>query len=274
PDPTDPTYNNGGNAHGSGSSGGTASASDGNVSVDISFDGVHNRLDAVNDNLAGTNERIETTNNLLNDFSNRHDQNSKKTRDAIGDLNSDLGKKLDSNGKQISDALGGLGDKLDDISDGSNTTASDSGCGVSDFSCDGNSYECYVARTNWKNKCLMSSLTGDPLVPHEGVPIESSQQVSESGDALINDLKGYSSQHLDPDKLSNGDVLITDSLDKFNESNGLSFDEKCPAPNVVDTGMGVFTIDYTPFCDLALYVRAMLMLFASIGSILMISKFS
>jgi len=247
-----PTYTNGGNNTGSGSSGGTASTGD--LSVNINFDGVHNRLDALNKNAAATNERIETTNNILNGL----DKNLK-----------DGNSKLDGTLKGIDGTLKGIDGKLGELANGTKTNANGATC--TSFSCDGNAYECFVARQAWKNNCLIESLTGDDLVPREGVPVDVSQQVSDAGDALISDLKKHS---VDPDKLSNGEIVISDALNEFDESNGLSFDEKCPAPHVVDTGVGIMTIDYTPFCDLALYVRAMLMLFASIGSILMIAKFS
>ena len=280
PDPTDPDtpdsgnrpnpdYDNSGNAHGSGSSGGSASASDGNVSVDISFDGVHNRLDAVNENLAGTNERIETTNDLLTDFANSFDKSTDKSNKALGDINDQLTK----NGKQVSDGLDAANNLLGDIADGSNTDVGENGCDVGSFTCTGNTYECFVARSAWKNNCLISSLTGD-IGTGEGVPVEHSQAVNDSGDALINDLKDYTVNKGNVDKLSNGEIALSDTLSKYNESNGFNFDDRCPSPTQVNYGLGSFELNYQPFCDLALYIRAMLMLTASIGSVLMIAKHS
>jgi len=280
PDPTDPDtpdsgnrpnpdYDNSGNAHGSGSSGGSASASDGNVSVDISFDGVHNRLDAVNDNLAGANERIETTNDLLTDFANSFDKATDKSNKALGDINDQLTK----NGKQVSDGLEAANNVLGDIADGSNTDVGENGCDAGSFTCTGNTYECFVARSAWKNNCLISSLTGD-IGTGEGVPIEHSQSVNDAGDALINDLKKFTVINGNVENLSNGEIILSDTLSKYNESNGFNFDDRCPSPTQVNYGLGSFELNYQPFCDLALYIRAMLMLTASIGSVLMIAKHS
>ncbi|MEZ9417249.1 virulence factor TspB C-terminal domain-related protein, partial [Vibrio sp. 10N.286.49.E1] len=230
---------------------------------------VHNRLDAVNDNLAGANERIETINDLLTDFANSFDKSTDKSNKALGDINDQLTK----NGKQVSDGLDAANNFLGDIADGSNTDVGESGCDVGSFTCTGNTYECFVARSAWKNNCLISSLTSD-INTGEGVPVDTNKSVYDSGDSLINDLKSYTATNGNVEKLSNGEISLSDTLSKYNESNGFNFDDRCPSPTQVNYGLGSFELNYQPFCDLALYIRAMLMLTASIGSVLMIAKHS
>ena len=236
----------GGSGSGSGGSGGSGSGSGGGGSGSGGSGSV---------DLSGVITKINESNRLLNDL--------KTSSDSVGSAIGANGTKLDE-----------LGTKLDKLSEGSKTSVSANNCQSDGFSCSGNAYECFVARSAWKNNCLISSMTSVDEDYSSSVPTDISNRISNSGDALISDLQSYSNHHIDADKLSNGEVAITDALNKFDESNGLSFDEQCPQASVIDTGVGIFTIDYTPFCDLALYIRAMLMLFSSIGSLLMISKFS
>ncbi|WP_019825316.1 virulence factor TspB C-terminal domain-related protein, partial [Vibrio splendidus] len=231
---------NGSGDSGSGSGSGGSGSGSGSDSVSVDLSGVISKLNQI-----------------------------KGSTDSIGTGIDGLGGKLDS----IGTGIGGLGDKLDDIANGSNTDVSGNNCDVNNFSCSGNAYDCFIARQAWDNKCLISSLTGD-IGTGEGVPIEHSQAVNESGNALINDLKDYTSNKGDVSKLSNGEVALSDTLSKYNESNGFNFDDRCPSPTQVNYGLGSFELNYQPFCDLALYIRAMLMLTASIGSVLMIAKHS
>ncbi|MEZ9674743.1 virulence factor TspB C-terminal domain-related protein, partial [Vibrio lentus] len=211
--------------------------------------------------LSGVISKINQSNSLLGGIKN--------STDSIGSEIGKNGVKLDG----IGESLISLGGKLDDMADGSNTNVSGNNCDVNNFSCSGNAYECFIARQAFDNKCLISSLTGD-IGTGEGVPIEHSQAVNDAGDALINDLKDYTANKGNVDKLSNGEIALSDTLSKYNESNGFNFDDRCPSPTQVNYGLGSFELNYQPFCDLALYIRAMLMLTASIGSVLMIAKHS
>ncbi|MCJ8301131.1 virulence factor TspB C-terminal domain-related protein, partial [Shewanella sp.] len=48
----------------------------------------------------------------------------------------------------------------------------------------------------------------------------------------------------------------------------------CPAPYTVDVVITTFTLDLTPFCDLATVIRWFMVAFATVGAGLMIAKYS
>ncbi|QFT09734.1 virulence factor TspB C-terminal domain-related protein [Vibrio sp. THAF190c] len=225
----------GGSGSGGGGSGGGGSGGEGSV------------------DLSGVITKINESNKLLNDL--------KTSSDSVGSAIGANGAKLDE-----------LGTKLDKLAEGSKTSASANNCQPNSFSCSGNAYECFIARQSWDNKCLIKSMTETEIDPT--VETDAKRKITSSGDDLINSLESYNNEKLNPNLLSNGEQVLSDSLSKYDESNGFSFDDGCPSPINVAYGLGSFELNYQPFCDLALYIRAMLMLTASIASFLMIAKHS
>ncbi|MEZ9437495.1 virulence factor TspB C-terminal domain-related protein, partial [Vibrio atlanticus] len=180
--------------------------------------------------------------------------------------------------KGIGDSLTSIDSKLDDLNDGSNTNAGSNGCGNNTFNCSGNDYECYMAKQSYLTACNIQSLAsnnnGNDGDNSGGDGSGAKGAITKSGNDLIGSIRAYNSNNGNPSKLFDGEIALDSTLNKYDESNGFSFDSKCPVPNRVNYGLGTIEISYQPFCELALYIRAMLMLSASIASILMIAKFS
>ncbi|EPQ9996830.1 virulence factor TspB C-terminal domain-related protein [Vibrio vulnificus] len=189
--------------------------------------------------------------------------------DTINAINSQTASLLEGD-KAIGAAIGQLGDDLGtalgDIADGTNTIPG--GSCSNGFVCNGNSYECFIARQQFEQYCLLNT-----TMPAEDIH-QRYTDMSGTMNALGQELADYQVDHGDYTKLIDSEVPIEDALKNINESNGLNFSEGCPVPYTTNVLNARFTINYQPFCDLALYIRAMLMLMASVGSMLMIAKFS
>lgn len=278
-----PGYVKGGDNHGTGDSGGSASVNNGNVSVNIKFDGVHNRLDAVNKNLAATNERIEKSNELITSLSKAMkeadaenaknlkaiDASLKTVDTSINTMNTNLGTKLDNN----KTAIEGLGNKLDgiktgldDLGKGTKTTVTGNDCKKANFQCSGNAYECYMAKQAFETKCRSSSDTS--LGDGDAFRNFLNQKGAELTDSLDKHNQGNK-----PSKLL-GDSTDISKLNAINESNGVNFNAQCPADRVIDYKFGTTSFSYKPMCDFAVSLRALIMLFASIASIMLFVKYS
>ena len=155
------------------------------------------------------------------------------------------------------------GDSDDDSDDETNVTPTACSSGV--FTCSGNAYECFMAEQAFLTRCSSDLTTDEASLVSD---------LNGYGDDLLEGLEEFKNS-VDVDELFEESIALDDTLTTFTESNGgLNFTEGCPSPVFVDYGIGNFTLSYEPFCELALYVRAMIMLTASIGSILMIAKFS
>lgn len=176
---------------------------------------------------------------------------------AINKAGADITGALDS-------GFGDIGNKLNELAAGSKTTPADAGCDTA-FSCSGNAYECYMAKQAFETRCssLEFAETDASGLQTELQPL---------GDAL-NVHMGEFNDSVSVDALKGDTLDVTNTMNTINESNGLNFDAGCPAPKNYDYGLGVFTIDYSPFCDLAVVIRALLMLAASIGSLMLYAKF-
>ncbi len=189
--------------------------------------------------------------------------------DTINAINSQTASLL-AGDKAIGDAIGQLGDDLGtalgDLADGTNTIPG--GSCSNGFVCNGNSYECFIARQQFEQYCLLNTTESADTIAQRYT------DMSGTMNALGQELADYQVDHGDYTKLIDGEIPIEDALKNINESNGLNFSEGCPSPYTTNVLNARFTINYQPFCDLALYIRAMLMLMASVGSMLMIAKFS
>lgn len=202
---------------------------------------------------------------------------------ANSDLYSMVVGEMDAYFDDTQESISALSSQIEAISAASSTiepsnTVASGGCN-SGFSCSGNAYECFLAEQAFETACgidsLAASSNGGTDAEKENAVSQLQAAMNDSGDQLIEDLKNYTATKGSLDGVTNEGVDVSSLLSEYDETNGLDFDEQCPAPHIADLGIaGIMEIDYTPFCDLALYVRAMLMLVASVGSMLMIAKFS
>lgn len=168
---------------------------------------------------------------------------------------------IDSQTEALSNGLGDISDQLGEINDGLTGTVDSDGC--STFNCTGNAASCFVAQTQWRLRCD---------------EIERLSVLSSEGDGLLGDLADFANAAHDENGAFNKVFTDTtgsveEALDTYTTSNGFNFNSGCPQPRTYDLGVvGRITIDYTPFCKLALIFRALLMASAAIGSFLMIAK--
>ena len=168
--------------------------------------------------------------------------------------------------------LSGLVSTLSALNDtlkrGSTTSPSGSSCDSS-FSCSGNAYECFLAKQAFENRC--SNSLKDVLGSDDADSTLTSLNESLQGslDGLSNTLTSTAIAAGDGRQLYSESVDIAPYLSTYNEeSGGLSFDDQCPEPiplNFLLAGVqGVdLELSFEWLCELALYVRAMLMLGAS-----------
>jgi hypothetical protein len=181
------------------------------------------------------------------------DANSNLTDIAVRmrDIEGAIGKSEQS----IVDAIGKIGD-----GSGSDPDAiTENGCET--FVCSTNSPQCYIARKEWESRC---KTIADEL------------SASESVNAATNSLTDFiNSEDSDIKNLDAGTVDIKQFTEHYNSSNGVNFggSDTCPPPYVVDAKITTFTIDLSPFCDLATVIKFFLIAFASVASGLMIVKY-
>lgn len=168
---------------------------------------------------------------------------------------------INSQTETLSNGLGDISDQLGEINDGLTGSVDSDGC--STFNCTGSAASCFVAQTQWRLRC-------DEL--------ERLSVLSSEGDGLLGDLADFANSAHDENGAFNkvftdATGSVEEALDTYTTSNGFNFNSGCPQPRTYDLGaVGRITIDYTPFCKLALIFRALLMASAAIGSFLMIAK--
>lgn len=168
---------------------------------------------------------------------------------------------INSQTETLSNGLGDISDQLGEINDALTGSVESDAC--STFNCTGNAASCFVAQTQWRLRCD---------------EIERLSVLSSEGDGLLGDLADFSNAAHDENGAFNKVFTDTtgsveEALDTYTTSNGFNFNSGCPQPRTYDLGVvGKITIDYTPFCKLALIFRALLMASAAIGSFLMIAK--
>ncbi len=171
----------------------------------------------------------------------------------IKNLGSNLTGALNEQTAAITDAIG----KINGQDDGSVTA---SGC--SNFSCDGDAATCYMAKKHWESKCSAEM---------------EKQNVDTALTNLSSDLKTISEGSVDEHGAfkgvyANAETTADAALDAYTQSNGFNFESGCPAPRTISPLGVVLTLDYQPFCDLAIIFRVFIMASASIASFLMIAK--
>ena len=131
------------------------------------------------------------------------------------------------------------------------------------FTCTGVEAICYLAKKRWLDECAQQNIDGD--FTDEGNSLQSAlgQYANDSKDEKGAYKGVYSEAPKSVDAL----------LNTFDESNGLSFESGCPSPVTYDTGIGTFAIDFSPFCDLAIFVRALLLTTVSYLVVMLFAKY-
>ncbi|EGR0040922.1 hypothetical protein FR271_22010 [Vibrio vulnificus] len=224
-------------------------------------------LDIIGNNTEGTNTRLDALSGAINgqtgQLASAINGQTGQLASAINGQTGQLGTKLDELGNKLVEAIDGVGNSKGSVS---------GGC-ESNFVCSGYDIECYTAKQARDQACLLNQFVNGN---GDGTTVDTfTNEISGHGDNTLTALKTYNDKNLDFTKLSTGEISLENATTLITESNGgLSFSESCPASHTVGVLTAKFTINYQPFCELALYVRAMLMLFASISSIIMFAKFS
>lgn len=131
------------------------------------------------------------------------------------------------------------------------------------FNCTGVEAICYLAKKRWLDECQQQGIDTD---------------FSDEGNNLRSALGQFSEDAKDNNGAytgvySNSPKTVDALLDTFNESNGLNFESGCPSPIDYDAGIATFSIDFTPFCDLAIFVRALLLTTVSYLVVMLFAKY-
>ncbi|MEL4257710.1 virulence factor TspB C-terminal domain-related protein [Shewanella xiamenensis] len=223
--------------------------------------------------LTATNRMLGNIEELFYDFRNYYgylesfDSYMKGDRDSLlTEINNSINALGDDNSavvEQLLDANSNLNDIVEAIGkggDGSNPDAiSENGCAA--FSCSSDSPECYIARKEWENLC---KTTSDELTTKNSL------------DAAQSNITDFiNSPDSDIKNIEAGTVDIKQFTNHYNSSNGVNFggSDTCPPPYTIDAKITTFTLDLTPFCDLATVIKFFLIAFASVASGLMIVKY-
>ncbi|WAX22037.1 hypothetical protein spd_00005 [Shewanella phage Dolos] len=159
----------------------------------------------------------------------------------------------------VVDSLTNTNQLLTDIKNSIGSTVSQVGC--ESFTCSSNSAQCYIARKEWENRC---KTTSDELTTKNSL---------DSAQSNITDF--INSPDSDIKNIEAGTVDIKQFTNHYNSSNGVNFggSDTCPPPYTIDAKITTFTLDLTPFCDLATVIKFFLIAFASVASGLMIVKY-
>lgn len=212
--------------------------------------------------LYSINGSMNGINNVINNSSASEQALLKSIDDSIKALSANppdytsITDALGDSQKAIVDAIGGIGQGTGTEPD----NASSVGC-VS-FSCSSSSAICYIARKEWEKSCASS---GQDLENQAGV------------DGLTAQLKAFiDSPDSSIDNIDAGKLDTTTLLNHYSNSNGVSIggSTTCPPPFAVDVAITTFTIDLSPFCDLAAVIKWFLIAFSTVGAGLMIAKYS
>lgn len=168
--------------------------------------------------------------------------------------------------RDIENAIGksekGIVDAIENgVGNGSETDSiSENGC-VS-FQCTSNTPACYIARKEWEKSC---SAIAENNSNNDGIS------------SLTNQLSDFIN-HPDSDiqNIDAGRIDTTALINHYGSDNGVNIggSSTCPAPITVDIRLAQFTLDLTPFCDLALIIRWFVITFTTVAAGLMIAKYS
>ncbi|MGF1845324.1 hypothetical protein L4C39_19455 [Vibrio clamense] len=168
---------------------------------------------------------------------------------------------LNTQTTQLKGSLDGVAQAIGNLPSQLNGDVTSQGC--SSFNCTGSAPSCFLAKERWRVNC--DELKNEESATEQGALLtDTFQALTESA---TDEHGAYTSVFTD----ANGSV--DEMLDAYTSDNGFSFSSGCPSPRTYDLKIAVWSIDYTPFCTLALVFRGLLLASASIASFLMVAKF-
>lgn len=205
----------------------------------------------------GVVNELNTANKTLENI----EKTLKTTLDEITTQNKDVDKANDklilgiqNLAKAVSGAgsSGGGGGGGGDTDHGYDDSVSAASCDA--FECKGNAVVCYIAKKQWEEACGVEKAKRDDI-----------PKITDGIDKIINDHP--------LDDLNAGTLNVDSVMNKYTQGGGLNVSKACPAPDSVNAGIASFTLDYTPFCDLAKIIHFFIVAFALVGSALLIAKY-
>ncbi|EKF9692976.1 hypothetical protein O1C91_003424 [Vibrio cholerae] len=204
--------------------------------------GVVNELNTANKQLENIQKTLEVTLDEITTQNKQIDKANDKIILGIQNLTQAV------NDKPVGGGGGGSGGE----GDGEGSFVSGASCDA--FECKGDAVVCYIAKKQWEEACGVEKAKRDDL-----------PKITGSIDKIITDHP--------LDDLNAGTLNVDSVMNKYTNGGGLTVSKACPAPDVVTTSLGSFTLNYSPFCDLAKVFHFFLVSLALVGSALLIAKY-
>ncbi|EMC8143429.1 DUF1542 domain-containing protein [Vibrio cholerae] len=204
--------------------------------------GVVNELNTANKQLENIQKTLEVTLDEITTQNKQIDKANDKIILGIQNLTQAV------NDKPVGGGGGGSG------GEGEGEGSSVSGASCDAFECKGDAVVCYIAKKQWEEACGVEKAKRDDL-----------PKITGSIDKIITDHP--------LDDLNAGTLNVDSVMNKYTNGGGLTVSKACPAPDVVTTSLGSFTLNYSPFCDLAKVFHFFLVSLALVGSALLIAKY-
>ncbi len=204
--------------------------------------GVVNELNTANKQLENIQKTLEVTLDEITTQNKDVDKANDKIILGIQNLTQAV------NDKPVGGGGGGSG------GEGEGEGSSVSGASCDAFECKGDAVVCYIAKKQWEEACGVEKAKRDDL-----------PKITGSIDKIITDHP--------LDDLNAGTLNVDSVMNKYTNGGGLTVSKACPAPDVVTTSLGSFTLNYSPFCDLAKVFHFFLVSLALVGSALLIAKY-
>ncbi|ENR6547028.1 hypothetical protein ACEWOX_002753 [Vibrio cholerae] len=204
--------------------------------------GVVNELNTANKQLENIQKTLEVTLDEITTQNKDVDKANDKLILGIQNLTKAI------NDKPVGGGGGGSG------GEGEGEGSSVSGASCDAFECKGDAVVCYIAKKQWEEACGVEKAKRDDL-----------PKITGSIDKIITDHP--------LDDLNAGTLNVDSVMNKYTNGGGLTVSKACPAPDVVTTSLGSFTLNYSPFCDLAKVFHFFLVSLALVGSALLIAKY-
>ncbi|GIA25766.1 hypothetical protein VCSRO179_3412 [Vibrio cholerae] len=204
--------------------------------------GVVNELNTANKQLENIQKTLEVTLDEITTQNKDVDKANDKLILGIQNLTKAV------NDKPVGGGGGGSG------GEGEGEGSSVSGASCDAFECKGDAVVCYIAKKQWEEACGVEKAKRDDL-----------PKITGAIDKIITDHP--------LDDLNAGTLNVDSVMNKYTNGGGLTVSKACPAPDVVTTSLGSFTLNYSPFCDLAKVFHFFLVSLALVGSALLIAKY-
>lgn len=215
----------------------------------------------LNDTLGQTNYNLDALGKVLENAVGQDTQARREAADFYQGNLAALGS-IEGAVQGLTGDISDLGDRLTEAFTGSAQAFS-----CDSFTCEGNAAACFIARQQWDDKCKAQA-----------------QMVNFSSDIaeIVNYMQDTAEGYVDEDGgmkgiYSENSSTMEDYLSAYTQDNGFSFSSGCPEPRTYNFSIHSspinITIDYSPFCTLALLFRALLMASASLGSLFLFAKY-